>query len=152
MDAPFDNLPNARYVASAERLISAAKDFTLSIRSPSSKALITRSSALRIDNNSNWTTIDVRALREHVVDMDRLIHHARVKSELINEQQIRYQVYGAGASSTNGKGSGPLIAIWLDRASGAIKRSRNAFVSTKTLDNDIAAAASTGDNISPLTG
>ncbi|MDB3936460.1 hypothetical protein N9383_07090 [Granulosicoccus sp.] len=53
---------------------------------------------LDADPSTDWATVDIRALREHLLDMDRLILHAQVKVEIIDEQQIRYQVSGAGVT------------------------------------------------------
>jgi hypothetical protein len=51
---------------------------------------------LEADPATDWSKVDIEALRQHLIDMDNVTLHADVKSERI-ESGVRFDVSGAGA-------------------------------------------------------
>lgn len=51
---------------------------------------------LKSDPNTDWSTVDIETLREHLIDMDRLTLHARVDTTLIDNQSLEFNVSGDG--------------------------------------------------------
>lgn len=61
-------------------------------------ALIEIVSLLEKDKNTDWDSVDIDALRSHLLDMSRLIQDTKATTKIISDRQINYTVTGNAES------------------------------------------------------
>lgn len=69
---------------------------------------------LRADANTDWNTVDIAALRDHLLDMDHLVTQAQVRSEQIAGGAVFYIALsgsGGAAASRMVPAHGPVLAL-----------------------------------------